>query len=187
MRRGEIYLVKWSRISVIAGKFPPDWSRLYQHCQAAGMPNDEPNYWLPVIDECWHRLFGKALTEEELIKYFYLAKGMSPDGVKSMTLAELASNLRNHLVQIATKEATKGEASGTSEPVKRDKKTDARNKWIYEQCFKGVEHDKIVSELKRIASGKKWRIVSTKQRIQQIGIQYADENDLPRPPARREL
>ena len=70
---------------------------------------------------------------------------------------------------------------------KRTKKTEARDKWIYEQCCKGIPHENIVAELRRKAVAKGWRIVSTKQRIRQIGIEYADDNGLGRPSARQNL
>ena len=50
--------------------------------------------------------------------------------------------------------------------------------WIYKQCMKGSEHKIIVAELVRRASAQKWRIVRTKQRIQQIGKEYAEIHGL---------
>jgi hypothetical protein len=71
--------------------------------------------------------------------------------------------------------------------VKKDSKTEARNKWIYDQCCKGIPHDKIVAELRTRATRRGWKIVSTKQRIQQIGNEYADDHGLDRPPPRQQL
>ena len=78
-------------------------------------------------------------------------------------------------------------AEAVTKPItpKRDKAIEARNKWIYKECCKGILHDKIVANLKLIAPKKKWRIVSTKQRIWQIGNEYADDNGLNRPPPRQ--
>jgi hypothetical protein len=73
----------------------------------------------------------------------------------------------------------------TAQKALRDKKTEARDKWIYLQCYKGTPHDMIVAELRKIAPKRKWRIVSTKQRIRQIGIEYADRHGLPHPPPRQ--
>ena len=70
---------------------------------------------------------------------------------------------------------------------KRDKKTEARDKWIYKKCFKGIPHLTILAEFRRIAPKRKWAIVSSKQRIRQIGNEYADDNGLARPPARQNL
>lgn len=69
----------------------------------------------------------------------------------------------------------------------RHERTKPRDKWIYQQCCKGTPYDAIVAQLKRIAVKRKWRIVSTKQRIQQIGIEYAQANGLPLPPSRQNL
>jgi hypothetical protein len=70
---------------------------------------------------------------------------------------------------------------------KKNPKSTARNKWIYQQCCKGIEHSVIALTLKKIAPKRGWIIVSSKQRIQQIGNEYADENGLDRPPSRRDL
>jgi hypothetical protein len=77
--------------------------------------------------------------------------------------------------------------SDSARKVLRDRKMEERNRWIYQQCCKRREHDAIVAELKRIAVRRRWRIVSTKQRIQQIGREYARQHDLEPPPARRNL
>jgi hypothetical protein len=51
--------------------------------------------------------------------------------------------------------------------------------------LKGTPHDKIVAELKKKAPAKGWRVVSTKNRIQQIGKEYAENNGLDPPAPRR--
>jgi hypothetical protein len=80
-----------------------------------------------------------------------------------------------------------GVPTGPVRAVRVDKKKEARDKWIYEQCCKGTAHDKIAADLKKRAPKKGWRIVSSKQRIQQIGNEYADSHGLERPPSRRGL
>jgi hypothetical protein len=71
-------------------------------------------------------------------------------------------------------------------PVKSaNPKIKARDKWIYRKCCEGIAHDKIVAELKRTGPKRGWPIISTKQRIQQIGKEYAAKNGLPPPPSRR--
>jgi hypothetical protein len=71
----------------------------------------------------------------------------------------------------------------------RDRKQEARDRWIYQQCCRGREmpYDRIVAELKRIAAAKGWQIVSSKERIRQIGVAYADRHGKPRPPNRQNL
>jgi hypothetical protein len=85
-----------------------------------------------------------------------------------------------------TPPASRRKAASSQKPI-RDKKLDARDKWIYQHCNKGTPHDVIVAELKRIAAERGWRIVSTKQRIQQIGIEYAQNNSVEPPPPRKNL
>jgi hypothetical protein len=69
----------------------------------------------------------------------------------------------------------------------RDKKREARDRWIYQQCCKGTPHDVILAELKRIALLRGWSVVSSKQRVQQIGREYARRHGRKPPPPRRGL
>jgi hypothetical protein len=69
----------------------------------------------------------------------------------------------------------------------RDKKTEARDKWIYDQCCERMPYDNVVAELKRIGPKRGWRVVSSKQRIQQIGNEYPERHGLDRPPPRQSI
>ncbi len=69
-----------------------------------------------------------------------------------------------------------------------DRKTEARNKWIYEKCCKwDSTYDEIVAELNVIASQRGWAAFGSKQRIQQIAKVYAKRQRRPDPPSRRNL
>lgn len=105
LRREEALLVAWSRFPNVAGKFASGWEEKYRHCKATGMPNAEPNHWLPIIADCWQRLGGKVLTEDDLIAYFYRTRGMFPNAVMSMPLADLAKHLQFDLAQDRAKNA----------------------------------------------------------------------------------
>jgi hypothetical protein len=70
-------------------------------------------------------------------------------------------------------------------PTRRDEKREARDKWIYEECCRLEAYDKIVSQLRTIAPNRGWVIVSSKQRVQQIGIEYAKRHQLDLPPPRQ--
>jgi hypothetical protein len=83
--------------------------------------------------------------------------------------------------------AKSSRAKKVPKPAKRDKKTEARDKWIYQRCCAGVPHDKIVADLKKIGPKRGWRIFSTKNRVWQIGKEYAERSNLPLPPARQGL
>jgi hypothetical protein len=74
-----------------------------------------------------------------------------------------------------------------SAATRRDKWAESRDKWIYEQCLAGTAYDRIVTKLKTLAVKRKWKIVSTKQRIQQIGNEYAERNGMEKPPPRQNL
>jgi hypothetical protein len=72
-------------------------------------------------------------------------------------------------------------------PLSKDRPNEARNKWVYERCCAGAPHDSIVMKLKQLARKRGWRVVSTKQRIHQIGNEYADAHGLKRPDPRQNL
>lgn len=78
---------------------------------------------------------------------------------------------------------------GTATRVKvvRDKKREDRDRWIYQQCCKGTPHDVIVADLRRIALLRGWSVVRSKQRVQQIGSEYARRHERKPPPPRRDL
>lgn len=63
---------------------------------------------------------------------------------------------------------------------------DARDAWVYEQCCKpDVKYDTIVRRLKERAAEENWKIVSTKQGIQEAARRYAVRHKLPPPPSRK--
>jgi len=67
--------------------------------------------------------------------------------------------------------------------TKRDKATEARNKWIYEQCYKGIPYDTIVIRLKK--KPKSWDRIDSKQGILACARKYAERHSLPPPPPRQ--
>src|ERR1051326_5947058 len=71
--------------------------------------------------------------------------------------------------------------------VKFNKKKEARDEWIYRKCCKGTPHEGIVEKLKALAPKRGWKTVGSKQRIQQIGNEYAERHGLPPPAPRRNL
>jgi hypothetical protein len=67
--------------------------------------------------------------------------------------------------------------------VRRDKPTEARDKWIYEQCCKGVAHDTIAIRLKKKPTT--WVRITRKQGIFACAKRYAERHALPLPPPRQ--
>lgn len=65
---------------------------------------------------------------------------------------------------------------------KRDKQTEARDKWIYEQCVGLVAYDSIARGLKQKS---KWAAITSKQGIYSAAIRYAKRHNLPTPPPRQ--
>lgn len=61
-----------------------------------------------------------------------------------------------------------------------------RNRWFYEERFKGTPDKTIVAELKRKASTTGWRLVSSEQGMRKAATKYAEDNQLPPIPPRRD-
>jgi hypothetical protein len=71
----------------------------------------------------------------------------------------------------------------------RDRKLEARNKWIYQQCCKGRGRPlaAILADLKRKAPEKGWAVLSSIQAIRTAAIGYAERHGLALPPNRQNL
>jgi hypothetical protein len=79
-------------------------------------------------------------------------------------------------------------ATGAKQAKVRDKKMEARNRWIYYRCKRGDQtYDQIADELRGVAETRRWPLCESKQRIYQIAVKYAEDNKLPPPPSRRNL
>jgi hypothetical protein len=136
-----------------------------------------------------------GLSQREQIDYSStVVAGYSPHGKPYLnyrhyiTLDVDIEALRRALASPPAEAAARQVAPRRKCGAAADRKTEARNKWIYQQCCKGKEmpHDKIVAELKKLAAKRGWLIVRTKQRIQQIGKEYAEAHGLEAPPARKD-
>lgn len=67
---------------------------------------------------------------------------------------------------------------------KLNRSTEARNRWIYEQCHKGVPYTTISIQLK--TKPKTWDRIESQQGIVQAAQRYAKRHKLPPPPRRLE-
>jgi hypothetical protein len=61
---------------------------------------------------------------------------------------------------------------------------DARDQWIYQQCFKGIAYDTVALRLKK--KSKKWDRIDTKQGIRYAAQEYAKRHNLPPLPLRQD-
>jgi hypothetical protein len=66
------------------------------------------------------------------------------------------------------------------------KGNEGRDQWIYEQCCKGVPYKEIPAALRKQQPSNGWRLITTKQGIQDAARRYARRNTLELPPARQE-
>jgi hypothetical protein len=83
----------------------------------------------------------------------------------------------------------KASGADAKPPVLKDAATDARDKWIYEQCWKGVPYKKITAELAKKRESKPsqdWRIIKSEQGIRDAAKRYAERKELPAPPRRQD-
>lgn len=103
-------------------------------------------------------------------------------------LMSLASLLVDELDRRkAAADKVRGRSMAAPKQAKRDPKIEARDKWIYEQCCAGEPHDKIAGELKRKSPAKGWKVFKSKNRVWQIGKEYAERHGLDQPPPRQGL
>ena len=68
--------------------------------------------------------------------------------------------------------------------VKKDRLTDSRDKWVYDQCCAAVAYDTIARRLSK--KNPKWGPIKTKQGILDCAKRYARRNGLPMPPSRQD-
>lgn len=75
--------------------------------------------------------------------------------------------------------------NGKSTRPQLDKKIEARDKWIYQQCIKGTDYENIKINLERKCTTKKWEPIDSIQGIRQAAIRYAKRQGLPEPAKRK--
>jgi hypothetical protein len=69
----------------------------------------------------------------------------------------------------------------------RDRKLEARDKWLYQQCCNGVPYKEIQSRLEEEGRRKGWRKIGSVQGIRAAALKYAERHQLPAPPSRQNL
>jgi hypothetical protein len=80
-------------------------------------------------------------------------------------------------------------ADGTGKrrpPARPDRKAEARDKWIYGRCCKGIPYLNIIIQLKDCGQKRGWEAIESIQGIRAAADRYADRNGLDRPPRRRQ-
>jgi hypothetical protein len=70
---------------------------------------------------------------------------------------------------------------------RRDKKIEARDRWIYKRCCARVPYKEIIVKLSRRQAGNGWRRITSKQGIQNAARRYAERHQLELPPPRQNL
>lgn len=104
--------------------------------------------------------------------------------VQATACAILAEELEQLLEAVKTqlRERIKTEPPDEQrDEIPWDAATEARNRWIYQQCYKGTQHKAIVAKL---AKRTKWEQVG-EERVRQIAAEYAAIHHLNPPPVRK--
>jgi hypothetical protein len=133
------------------------------------------------------RFPGKVpVTPAQLIDFFAHEYGWTLGHIASLTdlqmyaFAEAA--LRRH--------ESGAENAGSHKPKQkgpRDKETESRDKWLYDQCKKRTKTYKgIMLELRRIAKKRGWSMLSSPQAVPQAVHRYIRRHELEDLPRRRE-
>src|SRR5262249_18427869 len=61
---------------------------------------------------------------------------------------------------------------------RRNPKTDARNKWLYNLCRKGCKYISVMEKLKKVAKDRGWSILGSPQGVQQAVERYIERKKL---------
>jgi hypothetical protein len=69
----------------------------------------------------------------------------------------------------------------------RDKKLEARDRWIYERCMSGMAYGVVKFQLRPQCARKGWRMIASIQGIRNAAVKYALRHDMPVPPSRQNL
>jgi hypothetical protein len=69
----------------------------------------------------------------------------------------------------------------------RDRKLEARDKWLYQQCCNGVPYKEIKSQLDEKCRTKGWQRIESVQGIRAAALTYCARHHLPAPPSRQNL
>lgn len=103
--------------------------------------------------------------------------GGDPEGYSEYAREETVANLAAWI------ELTAGQSASKPVRIKRDRETEARDKWIYQQCDAKVPYSTIIIKLKEKVS---WELIDTPQGILAAARRYATRHDKPQPPPRRQ-
>src|SRR5262249_35485275 len=128
----------------------------------------------PEVRHFTRRLFKHdrftADTWQCLLDWLQAEHGLSGDALWRTKRSQVVALLRAACETGASGQATSGR------PVRKDRKTEARDKWIYEQCCKGVAYDSISRNLSK--KNPKWLRIGTKQGIRDCAMRYAKRHGL---------
>ncbi len=83
-------------------------------------------------------------------------------------------------------QATPRPAPATDTRVIRDKKREARDRWLYQRCCQRTPYKTILSELKKIAPRRGWDPLDSIQAIRTAAHRYAERQGRPPPPRRQD-
>lgn len=92
-------------------------------------------------------------------------------------------HLQNRIGQQSDGRSKRNRSNLRSTQGKRKSPDSPRNKWIYNECCKGIPYSKIIYKLKT-NKPKNWERINSVQGIRAAAIRYAKSRQLPHPPKR---
>jgi hypothetical protein len=65
-----------------------------------------------------------------------------------------------------------------------DQATEARNRWLYEECMRVTPYKRIIKDLEKRSASENWELIKTINGIKSAAARYAERTRLPLPPER---
>lgn len=164
---------------------------LYRLGEVPGSPIEIGRFsWLEWNDRHGRRQSQCFPTDSPAIEKNLRGLGQKGDLIFRVDYLELRKSIwrasADAIEHLATVRGTDGGAAQLAKSKsgpRWDKATEARNKWLYEQCKKGTPYKQIIAKLRE--KPKSWGRISTVQGIKKAALAYADRHGLEPPPPRK--
>jgi hypothetical protein len=154
------------------------WSAEVWHRVCAGLERN------PSPDQDW---FEGALALEWNLAFRRLEARFghgSPAGQTPHQQSAIGTDPVHQPTKDGLAEAPTAKKKRTSK-IARDKKLEARDRWLYKQCCNGVPYKDVKSQLKEKCRQKGWAVLDSVQGIRNAANTFAKRHKLPAPPRRQ--
>src|SRR5262249_60154565 len=86
---------------------------------------------------------------------------------------------------VSARDGKANQAQTSRHPLSK-RRLNSRNRWIYKKCCAGVLYKNVVAGLHDLGARRKWQIIRTIQGVRAAAANYAEQNELPPPPSRKD-